>query len=171
MPPHLATDVSALPGEPPYDVCPADHDIEGRAAREGADAGLVLVSLSSPLGLEDLAHDDAGLLLEIWHACAAELPAPFGACETDPKGAPCVDAVANIQNPFYLGDQPGGTQVSGWLDAWTPAPSAYAVKAMATTNWAPINTARTLASSCPPPGARADARTGAGSNRDKIRAG
>src|SRR5712672_1755309 len=56
-------------------------------------------------------------------------PAPFGACATDPKGTPCVDAVANIQNPFYLGDQPGGTQVSGWLDAWTPAPSAYAVKA------------------------------------------
>ena len=28
-----------------------------------------------------------------------------------------------------MGDQPGGTQVSGWLDAWTPAPSAYAVKA------------------------------------------
>ncbi|MEO7382843.1 MAG: FAD-binding oxidoreductase, partial [Paracoccaceae bacterium] len=26
-------------------------------------------------------------------------------------------------------DQPGGTQVSGWLDAWTPAPSAYAIKA------------------------------------------
>jgi FAD/FMN-containing dehydrogenase len=56
-------------------------------------------------------------------------PSPFGACATDPKGAPCVDALANIQNPFYLGDQPGGTQVSGWLDAWTPAPSAYAVKA------------------------------------------
>ena len=57
-------------------------------------------------------------------------PAPFGACATDPKGAPCVDALANIQNPFYLGDQPGGTQVSGWLDAWAPAPSVYAVKAM-----------------------------------------
>src|SRR5260221_14654683 len=56
-------------------------------------------------------------------------PAPFGVCATDPKGAPCVDAVANIQNPFYLGDQPGATQVSGWLDAWTPGPSAYPVKA------------------------------------------
>ncbi|HET7757244.1 MAG TPA: FAD-binding oxidoreductase, partial [Steroidobacteraceae bacterium] len=31
--------------------------------------------------------------------------------------------------PFYIGDQPAGTQVSGWLDAWTPAPSVYAVKA------------------------------------------
>src|SRR6185437_3685344 len=32
-------------------------------------------------------------------------------------------------NPFYIGDQPAGTEVSGWLDAWAPAPSAYAVKA------------------------------------------
>jgi hypothetical protein len=54
---------------------------------------------------------------------------PFVACATDPKSASCVDALANIRNPFYLCDQPGGTQVSGWLDAWTPAPSAYAVKA------------------------------------------
>jgi FAD/FMN-containing dehydrogenase len=35
----------------------------------------------------------------------------------------------NSRNPFYLGDHPAGTQVSGWLDAWTPAPSAYAVAA------------------------------------------
>jgi FAD/FMN-containing dehydrogenase len=56
-------------------------------------------------------------------------PAPFAACAADPKGAPCLDALANIKNPFHLGDQPGGTQVSGWLDAWTPAASAYAVKA------------------------------------------
>jgi FAD/FMN-containing dehydrogenase len=56
-------------------------------------------------------------------------PSPFGACAIDPNSAPCGDALANIRNPFYIGDQPGGTQVSGWLDAWTPAPSAYAVKA------------------------------------------
>lgn len=56
-------------------------------------------------------------------------PPPFAACASDLKGASCADALANIRNPFYLGDQPGGTQVSGWLDAWTPAPSAYAVKA------------------------------------------
>ncbi len=53
----------------------------------------------------------------------------FSACETDPGGAGCREVLANIQNPFYIGDQPGGTQVSGWLDAWTPAPSAYAIKA------------------------------------------
>ncbi len=54
---------------------------------------------------------------------------PFAACGTDPKGAACAEAVKNIQNPFFIGDQPGGTQVSGWLDAWKPAPSAYAVAA------------------------------------------
>src|SRR5262249_23717481 len=54
---------------------------------------------------------------------------PFDACATDPTSAPCADALGNIRNPFYIGDQPGGTQVSGWLDAWMPAPSVYAVKA------------------------------------------
>jgi FAD/FMN-containing dehydrogenase len=33
----------------------------------------------------------------------------------------------NLQNPYFVGDQAGGTQTSGWIDAWTSAPSAYAV--------------------------------------------
>lgn len=53
----------------------------------------------------------------------------FAACATEPNGAQCVEALKNARNPFYLGDQPAGTQVSGWLDAWTPAASAYAVAA------------------------------------------
>ena len=43
--------------------------------------------------------------------------------------AACDEVAQNLRNPFYIGDQPGGTQVSGWLDAWTPAPSACGVKA------------------------------------------
>ena len=34
-----------------------------------------------------------------------------------------------LGDPFYLGDQPGLTQSSGWLDAWRSAPSAYVVTA------------------------------------------
>jgi len=30
---------------------------------------------------------------------------------------------------LYIGDQPGGTQVSGWVDAWQAAASAYVVAA------------------------------------------
>jgi FAD/FMN-containing dehydrogenase len=53
----------------------------------------------------------------------------FQSCEADPASAACVEAHENIGNPYWLGDQPGGTENSGWLDAWSPAPSAYAVKA------------------------------------------
>jgi FAD/FMN-containing dehydrogenase len=52
----------------------------------------------------------------------------FAGCTPDPKSAPCQDVLGNMRNPFYIGDQPSGTQVSGWLDAWTPAASPYAVK-------------------------------------------
>src|SRR3954471_19785769 len=52
----------------------------------------------------------------------------FVGCTPDAKSAPCQDVLRNMRNPFYIGDQPSGTQVSGWLDAWTPAASAYAVK-------------------------------------------
>jgi FAD/FMN-containing dehydrogenase len=53
------------------------------------------------------------------------------------------DPGKNLQNPFYIGDQPAGTEVSGWLDAWTPAASAYAVKAHRTADVvAAVNFAR-----------------------------
>jgi FAD/FMN-containing dehydrogenase len=56
----------------------------------------------------------------------------FAGCAIDPMGTACVSALKNIRNPYYIGDQPAGTEVSGWLDAWTPAPSAYAVAARKT---------------------------------------
>jgi len=62
-----------------------------------------------------------GALLPVQALCSA--------CESDRGGAACKDVLGNIHNPFYIGDQPAGTQVSGWLDAWTPAPSAFALKA------------------------------------------
>jgi FAD/FMN-containing dehydrogenase len=58
-----------------------------------------------------------------------ELQALFGSCETEPNGVACLEALKNIRNPYWIGDQPAGTEVSGWLDAWTPAPSAYAIRA------------------------------------------
>jgi FAD/FMN-containing dehydrogenase len=53
----------------------------------------------------------------------------FQGCQAGPDSTPCLDAKKNVVNPYWLGDQPGGTENSGWLDAWTPAPSAYAIKA------------------------------------------
>ncbi len=44
------------------------------------------------------------------------------------------DARQLLANPFYVGDQPGLTQSSGWLDAWRSQPSAYMVAAESTTD-------------------------------------
>jgi FAD/FMN-containing dehydrogenase len=57
-------------------------------------------------------------------------PAPLAAdCAAGPESAACTALLRNLRNPFFIGDQAGGTQVSGWFDAWTPATSAYAVEA------------------------------------------
>ena len=39
------------------------------------------------------------------------------------------DAKTLLSNPFYLADQPGLAEHSGWLDAWRSSPSAYVVSA------------------------------------------
>ena len=39
------------------------------------------------------------------------------------------DAKKLLANPFYIADQPGLTESSGWLDAWRSSPSAYVVAA------------------------------------------
>ncbi len=49
-----------------------------------------------------------------------------------PGGRPALEtpeARALLANPFYIGDQPGLTESSGWLDAWRSSPSAYVVRA------------------------------------------
>ncbi len=51
------------------------------------------------------------------------------ACSREVESAACKDALQNLHNPFYIGDQPQGTQVSGWVDAWEPAASAFVVAA------------------------------------------
>ena len=53
----------------------------------------------------------------------------FASCNNDPKSFSCLDALRNMRNPFWVAEQPAGTETSGWLDAWTPAPSVYAVSA------------------------------------------
>lgn len=53
----------------------------------------------------------------------------YSACAADAAGKDCAAAMKEIGNPFFIGDQAGGTQVSGWLNAWAPQSSAYAVVA------------------------------------------
>jgi hypothetical protein len=81
-----------LEGEPPFEVNPLDHDLTARielAAQDGLDT--VLVSLSSPLGIEWLPVDEAQPLLDGYHDGVLALPKPFGgwaaACLSEPDPA------------------------------------------------------------------------------------
>ncbi len=72
-----------------------------------------------------------------------KLQSPFTGCAAAPADAACAEALENLKNPYYLGDQPALTQTSGWLDAWTSQPSAYAVAAQGTADVvAAVNFAR-----------------------------
>lgn len=54
---------------------------------------------------------------------------PIDACIKDVDGAACKGLIANIKNPYYIGDHPGLTQTLGWVDAWFTKPSVFAVAA------------------------------------------
>jgi FAD/FMN-containing dehydrogenase len=54
---------------------------------------------------------------------------PLAACSEAPGDAACQDFLGKSRNPYYVGDEPGLTQTSGWAGAWTSAPSVYAVVA------------------------------------------
>ncbi len=58
-----------------------------------------------------------------------KLADPLAACRADPAGAACADFFTQIRNPYYILDHASLTQTSGWVDAWTSQPSAYAVAA------------------------------------------
>lgn len=58
-----------------------------------------------------------------------KVQSPWTACTTASDSASCRDLFRELKNPYYIGDQVGLTQTSGWVDAWTSAPSAYAVAA------------------------------------------
>ena len=50
--------------------------------------------------------------------------APVVLPKLDPSEAP-----KRLSDPYFLRDQPGLTQSSGWIDAWVSSPSAYVVRA------------------------------------------
>ncbi len=57
------------------------------------------------------------------------VPSPLEPCRQAPSSAACSERIVEMANPYFIGEQPGGTQTSGWLDAWTSAPSAWAIPA------------------------------------------
>ena len=85
---------------------------------------------------DSLDHDVGGRLVR--------LDAPFAGCAAGADAPACAAALARLSNGFDMGDQPNFTHTSGWLDAWSSQPSAYAVVARTTADVAAaVNFART----------------------------
>jgi FAD/FMN-containing dehydrogenase len=78
-------------------------------------------SWPTPASWERLNQEIGGQLIRV--------QSPLAACDPTSNGAACRELVRNLQNPYFIGDQAGGTQSSGWVDAWNAAPSVYAVAA------------------------------------------
>jgi hypothetical protein len=58
-----------------------------------------------------------------------KIESPLTTCIDKPDTPVCQELLRNLRNPFFIGDQPWGTQSSGWVDAWMSSPSVYAVAA------------------------------------------
>src|SRR5499427_5809633 len=54
---------------------------------------------------------------------------PLSRLKADPGSVAAKRLAKDLRNPFYIGDQPGLTQTTGWVDAWSTQPSVYAVAA------------------------------------------
>jgi hypothetical protein len=113
-PPYVRDWTLHLDGEPPYEVNPAHHDVDGRADREHSDD--LLVSLSSPLGIEHLSPDEGAPLLDAWHVGAAALPSPFKAWASVNGHEPNLEDLARHLTSGFIGLQIPATLLS------TPAP-------------------------------------------------
>jgi len=80
--------------EAPYEVDPQAHDVARRVAVDHeAEVGTACLSLSSPLGIEDLPRPQAGLLIDAWHQGVQELPDHFRAWASVPSEDPDLAAV------------------------------------------------------------------------------
>lgn len=91
-------------GEAPYNVTAADHDPVRRAQLD-AGTSTVLVSLSTPLGIEALDPGAAQPLLDAWHAGVLELPAPFRGWAAVSEIDPDVGGLKDLLTSGFVGLQ------------------------------------------------------------------
>jgi predicted TIM-barrel fold metal-dependent hydrolase len=79
----------SIAGEPLWDIDPAHHDPERRAALVAADGlDAAIVALSSPLGIEALPAHEARPLIDAYHEGVSDLPAGLRAWASAGLAAP-----------------------------------------------------------------------------------
>ena len=118
-------------GEPASELEPADHDVARRVALD-VDAGvdLACVSLSAPLGIEDLPADEAAPLLDAWHDGAAGLPDHFAAWASVASREPDLGTLATRLEGGFVGLQLPASDLGG-PEAWLAAGEVLRVAELA----------------------------------------
>jgi hypothetical protein len=91
-------------GEPPCEIDPADHDPVRRAGLD-ADLSRALVSLSAPLGIEQLPVSESAPLLEAWHRGVLDLPGPFVGWASISAVEPDLDGLKGLLTGGFAGLQ------------------------------------------------------------------
>lgn len=116
-------------------AAPAPTESEARSARLAKRVRPGDPSWPSDASWQRLRRQVEGRLIKV--------DSPLAACRANPSASSCADVFGQLRNPFSIGDDPALTQTSGWLDAWTSAPSVYAVAAAQTADVvAAVNFAR-----------------------------
>ncbi|GAB2890792.1 FAD-binding oxidoreductase [Paralcaligenes ginsengisoli] len=57
------------------------------------------------------------------------IESPLDACVGASQSVACASLFKELKNPYFIGDNVALTETVGWADAWTTAPSVYAVAA------------------------------------------
>ena len=108
-------------GEPACDLRPCDHEVERRLELDHRSGiGLACVSLSAPLGIESMPHDEAVALIAAFHAGALELPAHFAPWASVPTMEPDLDELTHLLGGAFVGVQLPATTL-GRPDGWHAA--------------------------------------------------
>ena len=105
----------------------------GGVSMSAAEAGHAAIR---PMQRRVRPYDPAWPTLGEWQALSEavggrleRVVSPLEACARRSDGSLCAQALADFRNPFFIQDQAGATQTTGWIDGWTSAPSVYAVSA------------------------------------------
>jgi hypothetical protein len=103
-PPMLRRWTLHTAGDPAFEVRPADHVAAVRAGLD-SDITRILLSLSTPLGIEALDPDEAQPLLDVWHLGVADLPAPFSGWAAVSEIEPDLDGLKSLLSSGFVGLQ------------------------------------------------------------------
>src|SRR5580704_17248540 len=103
-PPYVVGCTLHLDGEPDYQIVPAEQQPQRRAALDPA-LSMIVLSLSSPLGMESLPSAEARPLLSAWHTGVLQLPVPFTAWASISLVEPDLDELTVVLDKGLVGLQ------------------------------------------------------------------